>query len=56
MKIRKGIFGGYFAVFPDNVTAEKWEWLFGRILRRPIAHYGQFENAYYLFGRRNYLL
>lgn len=54
MKIRKGCYGGYFVVFPDNVAAEKWDWLFWKILKRPIACYGQFENAYHLFGRLEY--
>jgi hypothetical protein len=56
MKIRKGCYGGYYAVFPDSEAAEKWYWLFWRVLRRPIACFGQFENAYYLFGQKNYTL
>lgn len=50
MKIRKGCYGGYFVVFQDADEAYKWNWLFWKILKRPIACYGQFENAYHLFG------
>ena len=50
MKIQRGWAGGYFVVFRDNLEAEKWDWLFGKILRRRIAHFGNFENAYHLFG------
>ena len=48
MKVRKGVDGGWFVVFPSNLEAERWEWLFLRILRRPISCFGQYENAYRL--------
>lgn len=49
MKIRKGIDKHWYAVFPSNYDAERWEWLFIHVLRRRVACFGQYENAYLLF-------
>lgn len=48
-KIKRGNDGKLYLVFPMNYDAEKWEWLFWKILRRPIVCFGQYDNAYYLF-------
>lgn len=50
MKIKRNCYGAWFVVFENNEAAYKWDWLFWRILRRPIVCFGQYENAYHLWG------
>ena len=50
MKIKRAWHGAYYVVFSDADEAYKWDWLFYKILRRPLANFGVCDNAYYLFG------
>lgn len=43
---------GCYFVFKSNIEAEKWEWLFWKVLRRQVCCFGQFDNAYVLFEWR----
>jgi hypothetical protein len=50
MKIKRSpVDNGYYAVF-SGWGAEDLEWLFHGILRRRIACFGGYENAWHLFG------
>lgn len=35
-----------FAVFNDELSALRWEWLFLRLLRRRMVCFGAYMNAY----------
>lgn len=49
-KIKRGYAGGYYLVFESECYASDWEWFMWGILRRPRACFGQYDNAYRLFG------
>lgn len=49
MKIERGINGRLYVVFQTNVDAERYEWFFSTILRRRIACFDGYDNAYQLF-------
>jgi hypothetical protein len=49
MNVMRGLDGRLYAVFDTMDDAERWAWLFSRILRRPMSRYGGYSNAYMLF-------
>lgn len=46
LAVIRGVDDGLYAVFNTNIDAEKWEWFWWKILRRPICCFGQYDNAY----------
>lgn len=50
IKLRYGLDGALYAVFPTCYEAEEAAWLFSSILCRRPACFGQYYNAYRLFG------
>lgn len=50
MKIKKGHDGGIYAVFDCEYRAEKWRWLFSKLLKRKIVSFGKLDNAYQIIG------
>jgi hypothetical protein len=46
MKIKRGYNGGTYFVFANEYEADKWYWLFGKVLRMRTACFGNYFNAY----------
>lgn len=49
MRLKKGWNGHWFLVFETEDDLTKWLWLFSRILHRPVACFGGYCNAFFLF-------
>lgn len=49
MRIARGLDGALYVVFSSDIAAERMRWLFWSILRRRVACFGQYDNAYRLF-------
>jgi putative flippase GtrA len=48
MKLKYGYDGYLYAVFMDEHSAMRWNWLFGRMLKRHSACFNGYFNAYRL--------
>ena len=51
-RFKKGYAGGWFAVYESNMYPNSHMWFWNKVLRRPVACFGNYENAFYLFGPR----
>lgn len=50
MRIKRGYDGGFYAVFKDEPSAMKWQWLFCGLLRRQYICFGAPYNAFELWS------